>query len=153
MSTFQYFIGLDLGQAQDFTALAVLQRPLVPAGRPSALRRPAYDLGHLQRFTLGTPYPEIFATVRKLLQTPPLPGAFVAVDQTGVGSAVVNMLSDYLQGHVDCQFAVATLTTGHDVTRGEESGLLIPKKELVGTLQVLLQTRRLHIASSLPDVP
>src|SRR5262249_19666725 len=34
---------------------------------------------------------------------------------------------------------------------GESGGLHLPKKELVGTLQVLFQTRRLQVARTLPD--
>ena len=74
------------------TPLAVLERPRVQPRDPPEKRRPAYALRHLERFPLGTPYPEVVEVVRELLKTPPLPGALVAVDQTGVGRAVVEML-------------------------------------------------------------
>jgi hypothetical protein len=45
-----------------------------------------------------------------------------------------------------------TLSSGH-VTLHERGGYIVPKKEIVGTLQVLLQTRRLHVARDLPDAP
>lgn len=54
-----YYVGLDLGQAADFSGLAVLDRPHVPPGAPLAERRPAYALRHLERFPLGTPYPHV----------------------------------------------------------------------------------------------
>jgi hypothetical protein len=44
-----------------------------------------------------------------------------------------------------------TLTTGHEVSIGENGSVYIPKKELVSTLQVLLQLRRLQVARTLPD--
>jgi hypothetical protein len=59
------------------------------------------------------------------------------------------MLVDGLRGQVTCKFAPITITSGHQVS--VENGLHVPKKELVGVLQVLLQTRRLHIARELPD--
>src|SRR5262245_15634737 len=149
----RYFMGLDLGQARDFTALAVLERPLVQPGDPPSQRRPAYALRHLHRFPLGTPYPEVAREVVRLLRTPPLPGALLTVDQTGVGRAVVDMLADALRDNVTCAFCPVTLTGGHAVTAGEEGGLRVPKKALVGAVQVLLQTQRLHIARSLPDAP
>jgi hypothetical protein len=96
MGEFRYFIGLDLGQANEFTALAVLKRPMVERYATRHQRRPAYELGFLKRFPMGTPYPEIFAEFRTLLQSPPMPGAFVVVDQTGVGKAVVSMLQESL---------------------------------------------------------
>ena len=53
------FVGLDLGQAQEATALEVLERPLMPPGTHSAQRWPPYALRHLHGFALGTPYPEV----------------------------------------------------------------------------------------------
>jgi hypothetical protein len=146
-----YFVGLDLGQAQDFTALAVLERPLVCRGDPRALRRPAYALRHLRRFPLGTPYPEVIEAVVRLLRTPPLAGTVLGVDQTGVGRAVVDLIADGLRGRVTCTFCPVTLTSCPAVPAGD--GLCVPRKELVGVLQVLLQTRRLQVARTLPEAP
>ena len=64
---------------------------------------------------------------------------------------MVDMLADALRGRVACLFFPVTLTAGHAVTGGEDGVLHVPKKELVGTLQVLLQTRRLQVARSLTD--
>jgi hypothetical protein len=146
-----YFVGLDLGQAQDFTALAVLARSFVLPGDPSALRRCSFALRHLQRFPLGTHYSEVLGTLVKLLQAPPLVGAFVVVDQTGVGRAVVDTLADGLRNRVTCLFCPVTITTGQEVTTGLGGSLRVPKKELVGILQVLLQNRRLQVARKLPE--
>jgi hypothetical protein len=63
---------------------------------------------------------------------------------------VVALLADELRGNVTCSFCPVTLTTGHEVTSGD-SGLFVPKKELVSVLQVLLQLRRLRVARTLPD--
>ncbi|HEY7309269.1 MAG TPA: hypothetical protein VH643_07940 [Gemmataceae bacterium] len=65
----RHFIGLDLGQPSDFTALAVLERPLAAVEDVLARRRPTYALRHLRRFPLGTPYPavaESLALISKL---------------------------------------------------------------------------------------
>ena len=147
----RHFIGLDLGQAQDFTALAVLSRPKVTGREPPADRQPPYAVPHLHRFPLGTPYPAIVAAVVELLRTPPLKGSMLVVDQTGVGRPVVDMLTDGLEGRVNCLCCPITITAGHEVTRSEVGQLRVPKKELVACLQVLLQTRRLRIAQALPD--
>lgn len=145
-----YFVGLDLGQAQDFTALAVLTRPQVLARDPTPLRRCPYALRHLQRFPLGTPYSHVLTMLLKVLRTPPLVGSLVIVDQTGVGKAVVDTLADGLRDRVTCTFCPVTITTGQDVITGG-GALRVPKKELVGILQVLLQNRRLQVARTLPD--
>jgi hypothetical protein len=146
-----HFVGLDLGQVRDFTALAVLERPLVGPHDALARRRPAYALRHLQRFPLGTPYPAVVQGVLTLLRGALLSDPTLAVDQTGVGRAVVDLLADALRGPVSCLVFPMTLTAGHAVTGGEAGGLYVPKKELIGTLQLLLQTRRLQVARSLTD--
>jgi hypothetical protein len=44
-----------------------------------------------------------------------------------------------------------TITSGHAVTQAEDRSWHVPKKELVTSLQVLMQSRRLQMARSLPD--
>jgi hypothetical protein len=151
VAVLRYVVGLDLGQAQDFTALAVLSRLRLTGTERPQDRQPPYAVPHLQRFPLGTPYPQIVRAVIDLLRTPPLPGCMFVVDQTGVGGAVVDMLTDALQGRVTCDFCPITITGGHEVTRSERGQLRVPKKELVACLQVLLQTRRLKVAQALPE--
>ncbi len=48
-----FILGLDLGQAQDYTALGILERD----GSSKGDRE--YQLRHLDRFPLGTSYPAI----------------------------------------------------------------------------------------------
>lgn len=154
----RYFVGLDIGQAKDPTALAVLERPLVLATDPPEKRRPGYQLRHLKRFHLGTPYTAIVDAVVELLRAPPLRcdsdrailGPQLVVDATGCGRPVVDMLADRLTGKVTCQMRPVTITGGAVATTGVY-GTNVPKRELAGVLQVLLQARRLQIASSLPD--
>lgn len=146
----RYFVGLDLGQASDPTALAILERPNVAPGSPPGLRCPQYALRHLHRFPPGTPYQEVIETVRQLLRTPPLPGAEMVVDTTGVGRAVVSLISDGLLNRVTCTVVWVTITAGGETVWGERS-LQVPRKELVGVIQVLLQRHRLQLPRSLPD--
>jgi hypothetical protein len=88
-----------------------------------------------------------------LLRTPPLPGCVLVIDQTGVGRPVVDLLADGLRDRVTCIYFPVTITAGHEATVGEGGGLRVPKKELVAAVQVLLQSRRLHVARTLPDAP
>jgi hypothetical protein len=141
-----YFVGLDLGPVQDPTALAVLERTLVPdaAGR----KVPHYAVRHLQRFVPGTPYPAVCAAVARLFAEPPFRGSLLAVDQTGVGRPVVELLR---QTKVRARLQPITLMFGQQAavaTRGER---LVAKLDVVSALQVLLQTRRLQVSSSLPE--
>lgn len=146
-----YFVGLDLGQAHDFTALAVLEQTLAAdpnVKRGSATRQ--YACRHLERFKLGTPYPVMVERIAKLVGTAPLRGCTLVVDQTGVGRPVVDLLK---AARLPVRlFQPITITGGHAVKMGDDGSQHVPKKELVSTLQVLLQTRRLKIAQELPEV-
>jgi hypothetical protein len=137
-----FFVGLDLGQAQDFTALAVLERPLVEGSEESS-----YALRHLVRWPLGTPYTTIVPAVARLVAAAPLCGSDLVADQTGVGRALVDMLRAALVSRV----VPVTITGGHAVSMTPDGSFHVPKKELVTSLQVLLQGRRLQIARSLPQ--
>jgi hypothetical protein len=161
-----YVVGLDLGQAQDYTALAVLERsrwvpePLVTYGAmgrvetiagPTTLFPPAserrYAARHLERFPLGTSYPAIVDRVVALFARVPLTNSTLAVDETGVGRAVVDLLR---KARPRCTLRPITITAGNAVVP-DGAGWHVPKKELVGNLQVLLQSRRLQVARTLPD--
>jgi hypothetical protein len=140
-----HVIGLDLGQAQDYTALAVLERSAAP-GEP-----PAYAVRHLRRFPLGTPYTAVVPAVAALAVEHPLSGCPVVADQTGVGRAVVDALR---AAEPRPRVVAVTITGGHKATcekDGCDEHHAVPKKELVGVLQLLLQGRRLKVAASLPE--
>jgi hypothetical protein len=146
--TLRYFIGLDLGPAGEYTALAVLERPRMS---PRNEAKPAYALRHLKRYPLGTPYPQIVDEVRTLLRTPPMPGSILVIDKTGVGQAVLRLFQDGLKDRVRCTFWPITIAAGLHVETYVNGRMSVAKQELVGTLQVLLQTRRLHVARTLPE--
>jgi hypothetical protein len=66
----QFFIGVDLGQAEDFTAIAVVERAEVEgawdAARYTHEKRAELRLRHLERVPLGTAYPEVVERVRRV---------------------------------------------------------------------------------------
>ena len=137
-------MGLDLGQVRDYTAIAVIERiASSPKNAP-----PSYHLRHLQRFPLGTPYPEIVTHVRDMIHSPPLAGVTkLIVDGTGVGVPVVEMLR---QAGLSL---VPIWITGGETTSRKGRIIRVPKRDLVSVLQVVFQTGRLRIASSLPLGP
>ena len=77
---------------------------------------------------------------------PPTPAPRLAVDQTGVGRPVVDMLR---QAGMQRLHAIS-ITAGDTATR-EGQDYRVPKRELVSVLQVLLQTERLAVAAALPE--
>jgi hypothetical protein len=147
-----FVVGLDLGQVQDFTAIVVLERDERPTGKLDANGAPLvmlhHDIRHIERPALGTSYPTIVARVKEMLEMSPLLGhTHLVVDATGVGVAVVDLLKAARLQVQSCRWV--TITGGEKVT-SDGMRLSIPKRDLVGVLQVVLQTGRLKIADGLP---
>jgi hypothetical protein len=141
-----YVIGLDLGKARDYSALAVVER----VRKPPADRtdRPAsHAVRHLRRWPLHTSYTDVAADVGRLVRAPPLTSPVVVVDQTGVGQAVVDYLAK-LQLAASLERVV--ITGGRRTSRGADGAWRVPKKDLVFCLQGLLRSRRLQIGA-LPE--
>lgn len=131
-----WWIGLDLGQAEDYSALACIEQ----AGTH-------YTLRHLERFCIGTPYPSVVTQVRDLVSMPPLAGCTLVPDATGVGRAVVDLL---LESNVSARIVAVTITAGHKSTSDGRGGVRVPKKDLVAVVKAALQGQRLHVPTGLP---
>jgi hypothetical protein len=140
--TVTYVAGLDLGQAGDYSALAVAEQTKV--GKEPA----TFAIRALSRWRLGTSYPSIVADVGALLQRPPLAGhASLVVDATGVGRPVVDLLRGVQRGW---SLVPVTITAGEGAT-SERGEWRCSKIELISTLTLLLQTGRLRVAARLPE--
>jgi hypothetical protein len=128
----RFHVGLDLGQASDYTAIAVVEE----AGDDLYVR-------HLERFR-HTLYPDVAHRVEALLDSPQLKGnADLVIDATGVGPAVTDIFSK--RGR---SFKAVKIHGGDTETR-EEGTYRVPKRNLVSALQAAMQTGTLKIASSL----
>lgn len=136
----EYFSGLDLGQAADFSALVITERTL----RPHALHTrpvPYYLVNYIHRWNLGTSYASITSDLRNLYTRPPLPRSVLAIDRTGVGRGVYDMLRT---GQIDARI------TGYTITAGQKPGIgTVPKKDLVSAIQVPLMEGRLTFSNQL----
>ena len=135
----RFYVGLDLGQQSDYTAVAITEK--VP---PSGTDDYELHVRWLERFR-DVLYPDVAERVGSLMHAPQLRGeAALAVDATGVGAAVVDMLR---RGGLS--FDAVTITGGDTETQSGYDSYRVPKRDLVGNLQVLLQSGRLKIARSL----
>ena len=158
-----FVAGLDLGQQRDYSALAIAevtgkrykQRFFLPDSELGVLQPQdktiegppcTFALRHLERFELGTSYPDQVTAVEKRLRAVPT-GALLAVDATGVGRAVMDLLDR--QG----LRALAITITGGDQVQSDGREFRVPKRDLVSTLLVALQSNRLRIAKALPMAP
>jgi hypothetical protein len=137
-----YILGLDLGQAADFSALAILeQTKQVKANR--------YGCRGLKRWPLGTSYPAIVAEVAKLVEKLPLKDAKLVIDGSGVGRPVVDM---FTKAHLSASIEPVIITAGQSESQADRYHH-VAKVILVSSVQVLLQERRLQFAAALTETP
>ncbi|MEJ7862363.1 MAG: hypothetical protein WKF90_12100 [Pyrinomonadaceae bacterium] len=154
------FLGLDLGQAQDFSALAIIQcvRTITSEynlpgwGDAVKTKHKVEQLHciHLERWRLRTSYPSIVADVVELtnnLDAPASPDLkpVLAIDATGVGAPVVDL---FKRERINAQLVPIQIVGGANGSK--ENGMTrVPKRDLVSVVQVGLQNRTLKIASGL----
>jgi hypothetical protein len=138
-----YVSGLDLGQAGQFTALACVEKQHLPdADRPGRLVY-HYAARHLERFKLGASFPGVIDQLRERFAKPPLEGTVIVVDRTAVGEAVYRM---FLAARLPATLIPVTMTAAGTADRDDRGLWRLPKLDLVGTVQMLLQEKRLKVA-------
>src|SRR5262245_41754015 len=96
--TDEFYLGLDLGQSQDPTALVALRKRCFPPLGPGGKRPPAtYTVRGAKRWPLKTKYTSIVDEVVQLVngteESAPLRGCTLGIDKTGVGAAVVDLFT------------------------------------------------------------
>jgi hypothetical protein len=145
-----YVTVLDPGPAQEFTAIAVLERTRMPVPGESDRRENHYAVRHLERLPPGTPFPEIGALLAKRFGDAPLAGTNSAKDITAGGKPVLDLLR---RARIPAYLRPITVTAAHESANDGKGGWLAPRIELVSTTQILLQSRRLKVAQGLPETP
>lgn len=155
-------LGLDLGKKSDHSALAILHHK-ERAGRHTGRERYEYQLRHLRRFPLGTPYREVAQHVVDLCMEEPLRYAkntTLVVDATGVGEPVYEDVEAKLKAggitgmgrrRVSSVELKGVMITGGQSASYSGGYWYVPKRILASTVQVLLQNGRLKFAEGLPD--
>jgi hypothetical protein len=175
-----FVVGVDLGQAQDFTAVVVNERcahcPAQPSCRNPADQLAALGLGALEamrmmlegmaamggtevvhhrltllhRFPLGTPYPAIVEGLRRLLWQ--LPPREREPELVVDATGVGRPVLDAMRERGLRPIGV-TITGGTDVNKRAPDDWRVPKRILASRLQVVLQSERIKIAAEMPLTP
>ena len=127
-----FVLGLDLGQAQDLSAIGIIER-----------REAELHLRHLERLPLGTAYPAVVERVSGLMQALPGRSALV-VDAGGPGRPVVDAMRQAGLAPV-----AVSITSGRRA-RCANGMVYVPKRELVRGMVLAFEARRLKIAKRLP---
>lgn len=149
----RFFIGLDLGQANDPTAITVLEHVVQRTEWPDYKMLHEYQLRYAKRYPLGTSYPDIVDAAKAVFQnrqlqlSTHLPTTMV-IDLTGVGRPVLDM---FRKAGLD-PLAI-NITGGNTTSSGQDPKILnVPKRDLATTLQVLLQSGMLKFAHNLGEL-
>lgn len=151
----RFSVGVDLGQAQDYTAIAVVEsaRVVLPERDPitwSFRTEVLHSCRHAERVPLEVPYPDVAAHVSRLVQRAKAEGAVtVVVDATGVGAPVVDLLR---RGGLGCR-VIPVVITGGETESNDGVRYRVPKRDLMAGLQVAFQKRRLGLAAGLGVLP
>jgi hypothetical protein len=176
----RFSVGCDLGQANDFTAVAVLEKKIVPP--ESALFAPlgahpgnrlvegdtVYDLVYLKRPKLGTSYNTVAKKVADLVCELEPQGAFgelgqvtLSVDGTGVGRAVVDMLDSEFKRRGTTSKSIPRVDFRRVSITGSQTSLKrptrsggywsVPKHELIFPCVAAFQQGKIRIAKGIKD--
>jgi hypothetical protein len=138
-----YWLGLDLGQRKDFTALVCLQRTALPGATGPA--RWKYEARGVRRWPLGSAYTSIAADVAALVKAPPLAGCTLGADYTGCGIPIMEIVR---AARPNATVRGVFITSGH-AARFEAGTWFVPKVELCGVVAALLDSGRLAIPATL----
>jgi len=147
-----YYLSFDPARLRDYAALVLLEyRPIYSGMRDRATFEPLFRrelrVVHIERFPRGTPYRELVTRVGRLCQHPHLAHRTqLLVDATGQGLPVVEM---FREARLPVNLVPITITGGQQVTING-SGRSVPKADLIGGLEVLLERGLLRIAADLP---
>lgn len=157
--------GLDLGRQADHSALVLLERNSVPDGFDRVylqpVRRLVYVLRYAERLPLGLPYLEVVSRVSSFIdsaahplygrcplldghESPPL--KTLAIDATGVGAPVVEL---FRKGLRSARILSIALTSGQAPSKNSAGDLLLPRRDLLSNLRILLETKALKIPTGL----
>ncbi|MBP7676161.1 MAG: hypothetical protein KBB14_07555 [Thermoanaerobaculia bacterium] len=159
-------VSVDLGMGPDPTSIVVIEgktweylgtreihepgwvtfQPFfrAPDGSESKSCPPlAFHLRHVERLPPGSSYAGILARVKEIVRSVRDPD--LVIDATGVGKAAVELFKEAGLGPT-----VVTITAGDEVSE-QWPCFRVPKRDVISTAQVLLQTDRLKIARDLPN--
>lgn len=133
-------VGVDLGQAGDYTAITAFE-----------FHRDMSYMRGLERIPLGTPYtaadgkPSVVARVKELMALPQLQEAYLLLDFTGVGRPVKDI---FIEKGLK---PIAITITGGNVVHPVAGGFNVPKRDLVFSLVALFQAGLLRIPGLSPE--
>lgn len=153
----RWFIGVDLGQSTDPTAICAMHHRVTPlddwiknekAEYWKQRRIVRFDVRRLARLPLGMKYPEQVQYVANLLAEPPfnLLNPKLVIDETGVGRPVGDMFDT-----AGLYPSRITITAGLEATQHGAKTWHVPKGLLISNLEAHAHSGELRIAAAAND--
>lgn len=137
----KYLVGLDLGQQHDYTVLTVLELSL---GKDMV---PKYCLRDIKRYPIKTDYMHIVSDVTEILENDKLSKktSFI-IDYSGVGAPIYDV---FRASAINASPIGVSITGGNNTHWRDNTTAIVAKKDIVSTIQVVIQNKRLIIPMNL----
>lgn len=142
-----FFVGVDLGQAADPTAVCVLEA-WSQREEPTKPEVYLYTVIHLMRYQLGMSYPAMVRDIGSLLQQPKLRGSNteLIIDETGVGRAVGDIFNQ-----AGLKPIKVTITAGNEEGQSGWGRYMVPKQTLISRLDAAMHCEELFFSNELRE--
>lgn len=153
----RWYVGLDVGQSIDPSAICALQHQIIPGNEwirdyknkiTRQTKTERFLVRHLERLPLGMSYPAQIQHVGSLLGREPLAGAMFALDYTGCGRPVADQFE-----RAGLRPQKILITAGNEVTRHGGDTWHVPKSYLVSGLESRMHSGELKVAPELTESP
>jgi hypothetical protein len=133
------YVGVDIGKEASYTAITIAEK----LGKRSAAK---YEIVHLERLPLGTTYIDVIRAVEDMLDLAGIrKNATLVIDRTGVGNAIVDF---FAYRRMDPRGI--TITSGREPHGTIGGSWTVPRDDLIIVTQLMIQSGRLQIGSSIP---
>lgn len=159
----QYYIGLDLGKKQDYSAVAVVEQCVWTNGQKDPVSfAPKLErntiLRHIEQIKGGTTYMRVVEYVKRILVSKELrhEGVVLSMDATGVGEGVLEMVEVMLREAEKertrfLNFAGVVFTSGNK-TKWSQYEARVPKNTMLEWLLLALERGELILGKDMPGV-
>ena len=144
-----YLLGMDFGSQQDYTTHGLirrhpvqkdLNRPLTPDNLTMQ-----YHLVFLDRYPLGTPYPQLIAHTQRIMADDKIRDNVILIpDATGVGLPIIQQMR---MQNLSPMIPIAI--HGGNAVSEKQDNFSVPKRDLVSSITMVMQTRRLKVAANI----
>jgi hypothetical protein len=151
-----FIAGVDLGQSQDPTATIVMRHTCTPLETYAIDKKKRttrqnieehFDVVHAERLPLGTPYPDVVAHVRDVLNRLPLRDRCqLVIDESGVGRAVGDIFTA-----AGLRAVRVAITAGTDAVKQDQLRWSVAKSLLISGVDARLHSGELRFAADLGE--